>query len=131
MVGANPNTPAFRLKAEATQSVASSAAGFPARATPVKRSLSQPFANRRPLLSREHLRDLLLNGNLPRQPRRLRLGQLLLQRRDLLSIRGIREQLGIQLAAEPRLRGRRVGRRRLRVANRLDRGPLLVGQVGT
>src|SRR5688500_12854926 len=56
----------------------------------------QTLANLRALLSRENAGDLLFDRNLPRQPRRLRLYQLLLQRSELLRVRGVREQLRLQ-----------------------------------
>jgi hypothetical protein len=83
----------------------------PKRLTPTAsplRSLGQLFTRLRALLRRQDLRDLLLQLDLPREPFGVRLDELLPERVDLLIVRRVGEQLGLELPVE-----RDAGRRSL------------------
>ena len=68
--------------------------------------------------------------DLPRQPGRLRFGQLLLERRDLLGVRRVGEDLGLQLPPQPAFSRRSPAcRLLLGLPNRLDRRLLVLRQV--
>jgi hypothetical protein len=99
---------------------------LPPRARPFREALP----GFRPLLWREHLRNLPLQGDLADQLLTLSLDELLLQCVDLLIVRHVGQELGLELPVKLPCRRRPFASRTILLEDGLHLLALLLGQIG-